>query len=138
MTGTFNVQQFDTVRFASMELMYLEPVSRQESNREVLGAKIIVMRNGEQVGVLEPALNNYFRQGQTIGTPSVATSIGGDLYLTIERIDADGVAFKAIWFPYVWLVWAGGLLISLAPLLAWFLKKRDRGAVPVEEKASAS
>ncbi len=137
-TGVFAVQQFDTVRFASMDLMYLEPVLRQESNREVHGAKIIVMRGGEQVGVLEPALNDYFMQGQTIGTPSVAMSIGGDLYLTIDRIDADGLTFKAIWFPYVWMVWAGGLLISIAPLLAWLLKKRDRDVEPVDEKVSTS
>jgi cytochrome c-type biogenesis protein CcmF len=130
------VQQFDTVRFASMDLMYLEPVIRSEANKGVLAARIVVSRDGKQVGVLEPALNDYFLQGQTIGTPSVATSIGGDLYLTIDRIDADGLTFKAIWFPYVWLVWAGGLLISFAPLLAWLLRRRTRTGRPVEEVGS--
>ena len=132
-TGTFSVQQFDTVQFASMELMYLEPVTRVESNKEVLGAKIVVSRDGRQVGTLEPALNDYFMQGQTIGTPSVAMSIGGDLYLTIDRIDDTGLTFKAIWFPYVWMVWAGGLLISLAPLLAWFLRRRTTTVERVKE-----
>ncbi|MCL1600520.1 MAG: heme lyase CcmF/NrfE family subunit [Actinomycetia bacterium] len=134
-TETFSVNQFETVTFASIELTYFEPVIRQEANREVHGARIVVTRDGEIVGVLEPSINDYFMQGQTIGTPSVATSFGGDLYLTLVQIDESRVSFKALWFPYVWLVWVGGVLIGLAPLWGW-LGRRRRSRVPkqVEER----
>ncbi|RLE16317.1 MAG: heme lyase CcmF/NrfE family subunit [Actinobacteria bacterium] len=132
-TGTYSVKQFDTVSFAGMELMYLETVIRREPNREVIGARIVITRDGRQVGVLEPGINSYFMQGQSIGTPSVATSVGGDLYLTLVRIDDSGVSFKALWFPYVWLVWAGGLLIAMAPLWGWLGRRRSRIPDQVEE-----
>ncbi len=132
---TFTVEQFDTVSFASMELMFLEPVVRQEANREVLGARIVVARDGKTVGVLEPGINNYRNQGQTIGTPSVATSFGGDLYLTLVQIDESGVSFKALWFPYVWLVWAGGLLIGIAPLWGWLGRRRKEKPAKVVESS---
>ena len=83
--------------------------------------------------MLEPGINSYFMQGQSIGTPSVATSVGGDLYLTLVRIDDSGVSFKALWFPYVWLVWAGGLLIAMAPLWGWLGRRRSRIPDQVEE-----
>lgn len=132
-TGSYSVKQFETVAFAGMELTYFEPVVQQESNREVLGARIVVFRGGKKVGVLEPSINNYFMQGQTIGTPSVATSFGGDLYLTLDQVDADGISFKALWFPYVWLVWAGGMLIGLAPLWSWIARRRSRDPKRVKE-----
>ncbi|MCL1593673.1 MAG: cytochrome c biogenesis protein CcsA, partial [Actinomycetia bacterium] len=135
-SSTFSVTQFDTVAFASMELTYLEPVVRQEANREVLGARIVVTRDGKTVGILEPSINNYRDQGQTIGTPSVATSVGGDLYLTIVSIDDAGVSFKALWFPYVWLVWAGGLLIGVAPLWGWLGRRRKKSPERIRESSS--
>ncbi len=134
-SGTFTVRQFESVAFASMELTYFEPVIRQEPNREIRGARIVVSRDGKMVGVLEPGINDYFMQDQTIGTPAVATSFGGDLYLTLERFDTDSVIFKAIWFPYVWLVWAGGLLIGLAPAWAWLARRPFRVLKQVDESA---
>ncbi len=135
--GSHTVEQFESVRFAGMELTYLEPVVREEPNREVLGAKIIVSRGGQRVGALEPSINSYFRQGQTIGTPSVATSFGGDLYLTLDRIDESGISFKAFWFPYIWLVWAGGFLVSVAPLWTWLGRRRSHAPDRVEEPVGA-
>jgi cytochrome c biogenesis factor len=86
--------------------------------------------------VLEPSINDYFMQGQVIGTPSVASSLGGDLYLTLDRFNDDGITFKAFWFPYIWMVWAGGLLAGIGPLWAWFARRRkSRGADRVPEKA---
>lgn len=135
-TDTFTMEQFDTVTFASMDLTYIEPVIREQANRDVLGARIGVARDGRKVGILEPSINNYRMQGQTIGTPSVATSIGGDLYLTLARIDASSVSINALWFPYVWLVWAGGLLIGIAPLWGWLGRRRASQSAVVEESAN--
>jgi cytochrome c-type biogenesis protein CcmF len=135
-TGEFALEQFETVSFAGMELTYFEPAVRQETNREVLGARIGVARDGRQVGVLEPSINDYFMQGQVIGTPSVASSLGGDLYLTLDRFNDDGITVKAFWFPYIWMVWAGGLLAGIGPLWAWVARRRkSRDADRVPEKA---
>lgn len=133
--SAFSVGQFETVHFAGMELTYFEPVQRQAPNREILGARIAIARSGRSVGVLEPSINTYTSQGQTIGTPSVASSLGGDLYLTLDRIDASGIAFKAIWFPYLWMVWFGGMLASFAPAWAW-IARRTRRRIP-QAKVSA-
>ena len=120
-----------------MELTYLESVVRQEPNRDVLGARIAIVRDGKQVGILEPGINDYFRQGQTIGTPSVASSIGGDLYLTLDRINADEISFKALWFPYIWMVWSGGFLAGIGPAWSWVARRRSQPARRVLEETQS-
>ncbi len=136
-SGAFTVDRFETVPFAGMELTYLESVVRQEPNRDVLGARIAIARDGKQVGILEPGINDYFRQGQTIGTPSVASSIGGDLYLTLDRINADEISFKALWFPYIWMVWIGGFLAGIGPAWSWVARRRSQPARRVLEETQS-
>jgi len=125
-TGTFDMTRSDTVEFAGMRLTFVEPAVVQETNRTILGARIAVARGERPAGTLMPAINDYFMQGMKIGTPSVATSWRGDLYLTLDRIDESRIALEAKWFPFLWMVWVGGFLIGLAPLLGWALRRGSR------------
>lgn len=118
----------DEAVFAGFELTYVEPVSRLESNREVLGARIEVGRDGNVIAVHEPRLNTYFSTRQAIATPSVHIEAGGDLYFSLTAISEESAVVDVYWFPFVWLIWFGGGLMVAGGIWAWLARRTRRGA----------
>jgi len=121
-----------TSEFAGMELTYIESFVRQESNREVLGARIEIRRDGALISTLEPRLNRYFQTGQTVGTPSVNIRLGGDLYLSLVAISESSASLSVFWFPYIWLIWVGGGICVAGGAWAWLVKKPTRRRLVAE------
>ena len=72
---------------------------------------------------LEPRLNQYPTSTQSVATPEVDASWGGDLYLSLKSIDAQQVTLGVFWFPFIWLVWVGGFIASAAVLWSRLVKK---------------
>jgi cytochrome c-type biogenesis protein CcmF len=99
----------DSVDFAGYSLVYESPFLRNEPNRVVQGARIQVYRGDRYLGVLEPRVNAYNGSESGIVTPAVMTRAGGDLYLTLRRLDAETVELGLDTSPMVWLIWLGGL-----------------------------
>ncbi len=119
----------DSATVAGHEITYLAPFSRAEPARLVSGAQVLVSTNGGDGSVLEPRLNQYATSTQSIATPEVDASLGGDLYLSLKSIEDDRVTLGVFWFPFIWLVWVGGLLTALAVLWSRLVKKpADRPA----------
>jgi cytochrome c biogenesis factor len=75
---------------------------------------------------LEPRLNQYPNQVQAIPTPSVRTGLREDVYLSLVRIDSDGVTIDAFRFPLMWLLWSGALLIVVGGAWSFVGRKRRR------------
>ena len=99
----------DSVEFAGYTLVYEAPFLRNEPNRVVQGARIEVFEGASQLTVLEPRVNAYGDDGAGIVTPAVMTRPGGDLYLTLRRLDSETVELGLDTSPLVWLIWLGGL-----------------------------
>ena len=66
----------------------------------------------------------------------VAPSTGA-LYLALQRIDASGVTLGVWWFPFIWLVWVGGILTGVAVLWSRLVKKPARDDLPIRDKEPA-
>lgn len=118
--------------FAGHEITYLEDFSREEPNRNVLGARVEVRRDGRVVSVLEPRLNQYVRSSQPVATPAVDTSLRGDFYLSLTGIGGGRISLDVFWFPFVWLIWLGGLLAAAGGVFARVVRKPARA--PTESR----
>jgi cytochrome c-type biogenesis protein CcmF len=122
-----------TAEFAGHELTYLGDFSREETNRFVVGGSVEVRRGGDVVAVLEPRLNEYVRSNQPVATPAVDTSLRGDLYLSLTRIGGDQISLDVYWFPFVWLIWVGGLLAAAGGLYSLVVRKQTSAPVSRRE-----
>ena len=109
----------DTASFAGYELTYLTPFLRNEPNRTVTGATVVVERDGEVVTV-QPRINEYPGTGAGIVTPAVHSSLRGR---PVSHPDPDrcrGITLQLDTTPAVWLIWLGGLVAASAePSRPW-------------------
>lgn len=108
----------ESMDVGSYSLTYESPFSRQEPNRSVVGARVSVEKNGRLLEVLEPSVNRYPNMSQAVGTPAVRTELTADLYVSIRSIDAGGIILEAQVFPYMYLLWMGGLVAAIGGLWA--------------------
>ncbi len=126
----------DTVDVAGYGVTYVGSFTRQESNRTVTGAEVEISRNGRVVGVEEPRINRYETSDRSIATPAVDESLTGDLYLSIQGIDDEGIRLGIWWFPFIWLVWVGGFVTGLAVLWSRLVRRPEREPVTTGRSAA--
>jgi cytochrome c biogenesis factor len=100
-------------------------------------AKVAVTRNGKDVGVLEPRMNQYDRQREPIGTPAVRTFLGEDLYLSIMNLDPAGrtLGLHALVNPMVGWIWIATAMMALGGLIALVPRRSETVAVKVQPAA---
>ena len=78
-----------------------------------------------QTAKLHPEVRFYPIQQQYSVESAITRFALTDVYITIGNIQADGsVTLRFFLRPAMLLVWLGGTLMLVAPLLAWF-KRRD-------------
>ena len=116
----------ETTRFAGLEVTFRGTFTRDDPNRSVFGATLEVRREGRLISVLEPRLNQYTPWSQAVASPAVATGIGGDLYTALARIEPGSVTVNLSWFPFIWMVWAGGFLTAAGGAWAWLARAPRR------------
>ena len=102
----------------------------------VLGARVEVARDGNTLAVLEPRLNRYARSSQPVATPAVDTSLRGDFYLSLTGIGGGRISLDVFWFPFIWLIWLGGLLAAAAGMFSLIVKKPARVKAEVGEAST--
>lgn len=110
--GQLQLAPGESARLAGYELQYDSPFFRQESNRSVTGARISVSRDGREVAVLAPRLNLYPASAQPIVTPAVHSTFRRDLYISLTRLDNEGLTADLHIYPLQWMVWTGGLVAA--------------------------
>ncbi len=124
------MQVGDTATVAGHEIEYLGARTVEQSNKTSVRARVSV--DGQ---VHEPAINRFTESDQSIGTPSVATSLTQDVYLTLQRAPADDAgqtaAVRVIVQPLVTWLWIGGIVMALGTVLAAFPGRRRRPIDPV-------
>ena len=89
--------------------------------------------------VHRPAITRYPNFGQPIGTPSVATSLRDDVYITVLDVsdDQSTVLLRVIVRPLIAWLWAGGLLMGFGTLLAMLSPRRKVDEPESVEEAAA-
>lgn len=124
-----------TATVAGYDITFLNQFSRVETHRSVTGAAIEVSRGGDVISYQEPRLNTYNNSAQAVATPAVYESVKGDLYLALRSINPQTVVLGVWWFPFIWLVWAGGMLMGLAVLWSRLVRKPARESTHVSQTA---
>ena len=91
--------------------------------------------------VYRPAINQFRAGNNAIGTPSVATSLVEDVFLTMLELpetDTDPVIIRVVLQPLVTWLWIGGGLMALGTALAAFPGGRRRPTEPTSARVEGS
>ncbi len=100
---------------------------KDEPQREVVGADVEILRNGNVVGMLDPRMNFYKSQDQPVPTPAVRSRPAGDVYINLMAYTPDGqsATLRVIVEPFVPWIWIGGLVVALGAVVsAWPARRR--------------
>jgi cytochrome c-type biogenesis protein CcmF len=113
---------------------------KEEPQRQVVGADVEVLKNGEVIGVVDPRMNFYRSQDQPVPTPAVRSRPQGDIYMNLMAFKEDGsnATIKVILEPFVPWIWIGGLVIAFGAVVsAWPTARSSRRAVRVAAPRAA-
>ncbi len=101
-------------------LTFLGTETRNEPNRVATIARVAVAKNGSQIEVVEPRMNQYAAMREPIGTPAVHSTLAGDLYVSIMNLDASGdnAGLLLLITPMVSWIWIAVLLMGLGGVIA--------------------
>ncbi len=147
--GEFTLSPGESGVVAGHEVTYLGLTDGIEDGNRVVRVRVDV----EGRGVFEPAVTRFAEFGQPISTPSVATSLIDDVYLSLASIPDEGsdeVALRVLIKPLVAWMWLGGAVLVLgiaAALVPTRIGARDRvrprrgsgpGTGPSAERAGAT
>ncbi|WP_419945336.1 heme lyase CcmF/NrfE family subunit [Candidatus Poriferisodalis sp.] len=126
--GEFTLAPGESGEVAGHEVTYLGLTDGIENGNRVVRVRVEV----EGRGVFEPAVTRFAEFGQPISTPSVATSLVDDVYLSLATIPDEGsseVALRVLIKPLVAWMWLGGAVLALgvaAALVPTRIGARDR------------
>ncbi len=103
-----------------------------EPNRTVTGVDIRLYRDDctTEIGLMQPSVNRYPNATQPVGTPAVRTGLIDDVYLTITSGDANRVGLEILIFPFMWLLWVGGLITVAGGFWALVVPRRSAARAP--------
>ena len=107
---------------------------KQEPQREVVGADVEILRDGNVVGMLDPRMNFYRSQEQPVPTPAVRSRPSGDVYINLMAFTPDGksATLRVILEPFVPWIWFGGMVVAFGALVsAWPVSRRAERRVGV-------
>jgi cytochrome c-type biogenesis protein CcmF len=104
----------------------LEVYAREEPQRSRIAASVAILKDGNEIGRLDPAMNFYPTSQQPIPTPSVRSRAWGDIYINLMAFKQDGsnATLKVIVEPLVPWIWIGGGIICLGAIVSMFPSRR--------------
>jgi len=116
----------DTTRVGDYTLTFVRADDVMEPHRRSMVATVGVSRDGKDLGTLRPAMNQYAREREPIGTPAVRTSLKEDLYLSVMNIDPEGgtLGLLAMVNPMVGCLWLATGVMALGGLMALVPSRR--------------
>jgi cytochrome c-type biogenesis protein CcmF len=120
--STVTLQPGQTATASGFEITYLQPTAGRTSSYTARGALLRLSRNGDTTTV-EPAFHQYPNQREPIGQPAVWTTPGGDdAYVALLGLDDAGVTLHLYRYPWMLLVWVGGLTMAAGGALGLLLR----------------
>ena len=117
--GEFTLAVGETATVAGHEVRFIGMSDEMEGENRVVRASFAVAGRG----IHAPAVTRFATFGQPISTPSVATGLVDDVYLSLVVIPASGtseVSVRVLVKPLVLWMWIGGGVIALGVIAALF------------------
>lgn len=131
--GEFTLLPGETAEIAGHTLTYEGSTFREYSNRTEWRAAVSV--DGGQA--YEPGIAVYPFASQTIGIPSVRSTLFDDVALSVlsfPETEEDDVILRATIQPLVVWLWIGGLVMAFGTLLAVVPGKRRQPTAPTSAR----
>jgi cytochrome c-type biogenesis protein CcmF len=137
--STVTLTPGDTTSASGFTITYVHPTARTAGTYIARGALFEVSRDGA-TRTMRPEFHQYPNQVQPIGEPAVWTTTGGDdAYLSLLQLDENGVILHVYRYPWLSLIWVGGLTAAAGAALSLVLRLlRRRGERSVVADALAS
>jgi cytochrome c-type biogenesis protein CcmF len=128
----------ETTTVGAYTLTFVKAEEVVEPHRRALVATVAVSRDGKDLGILRPRMNQYMTEREPIGTPAVRTSLKEDLYLSVMNIDAESgrLGLLAMVNPMVGCLWAATGVMALGGLMA-LIPPRRRTEAPAPARTVA-
>ncbi len=126
--GEFTLAVGEAVTVAGHEVRFLSMSDELEGDNRVVRAEFDIAGRG----VHAPAVTRFATFGQPISTPSVATGLVDDVYLSLVAIPESGsdeVSVRVLIKPLVLWMWVGGGVLALGVFAALLRPRRSRSGI---------
>lgn len=124
--STVTLSAGQSVAASGFTVSYLRPTAATEPTFRSRGVKVSVARGGTQ-RTLNPQLRTYPNQRESLAKPDVWTRWqGDDAYVAIVALDDSSVTLHVYRYPWMWLVWAGGLTMAAGAVAGLLLRRLRR------------
>jgi cytochrome c-type biogenesis protein CcmF len=111
--GTFTARNYQ-IHFLSLNY-------HKDPNKEVMGARLAVFKNGKPEGYLIPERHFYKNSDQPTTEVAMRSFWNEDLYIILAAWDDQGTAtFKVYVNPLISWIWRGGLIMFLGGIIVLF------------------
>jgi len=133
----FTLQVGQSATFSGHTLTFEGTNLKEESAKSVQQALVRI----DGTGPWAPSLNRFANGAQTIGTPSVRSTLTDDVALSVIDIkgtDAPVLTLRVTVQPLIVWLWIGGGVMALGTLLAVFPGRRRNPLDPVSAPTTAS
>jgi len=120
------VKKGGTMKAGAFEMKLLDVYAREEPQRSRIAASVAILKDGKEIGRLDPAMNFYPTSQQPIPTPDVRSRPWGDIYMNLMAFKQDGsdATLKVIVEPLVPWIWVGGGILCLGAIISMFPTRR--------------
>ena len=133
----FTLRVGQSASFSGHTLTFVGTNTREESAKSVQQALVRI----DGTGPWGPSLNKFANGSQTIGTPSVRSTLTDDVALSVIDItgtDDPVLTLRVTVQPLIIWLWIGGAVMALGTLLAVFPGRRRNPLDPVSAPTGSS
>ena len=130
----------ETLQASGHDVTFLGIEERQEPHRLSTIARFSVARDGKEVAVLAPRMNQYQMMREPIGSPDVHTTAAGDYYIALSNLDpvAQTASITVFASPLVVWIWISVVAMGLSALFGLIPSRRRAVAAARESIPEAS
>lgn len=123
--GEATLKRGETLKVGDIAVRYEDVYIETLTNKEVAGAKLTLIENGKEKGIIEPRLAFYFVGAEgPVSEVAVKRGLWRDVFAILHGIQSeDSVKVQLMLNPLVSWIWAGCLVLFLGAGLASFPKR---------------
>ncbi|MGN6129943.1 MAG: heme lyase CcmF/NrfE family subunit [Nocardioidaceae bacterium] len=126
----------DSVTFSGIHARLLKVDRDRDARAMSTSALLELTRPGGGTARIDPALRFFPAQSMTVAQPSIRSSVGGDVYVTLLSVDqaAHKATLRLAVNPMVGWIWTGGAVMVAGAALAMWPRRRRTGPDPLAEE----
>jgi cytochrome c-type biogenesis protein CcmF len=110
----------------SYKLVYTGLTSSQEGQKDVMSAAVTAYEGDQLIGKMTPSKEFYKGFDNPNTEVSIRSTPVEDLYLILNSWNDQAASFKFVINPLISWIWAGGYLLLLGAVVAFWPDARER------------